>query len=105
MIGVWIEVPKPGLLASPPVAALLRRVGHRLGTDGPGDALTARRFAALLATRYAEPVHAEDADLMIRPRLGLTPGWQFDRVARMVELGHRDALATLLAAGAVRHVA
>jgi NTE family protein len=107
VIGVWIEVPKPGLLASPPVAAVLRRVGRRLGTDGPADVLTARRFAALLATRYAEPVHAEDADLMIRPRLGLTPGWQFDRVAKMVELGHRDALATLRAVGvgAVRHVA
>jgi predicted acylesterase/phospholipase RssA len=107
VIGVWIEVPKPGLLASPPVAAVLRRLGRRHGTGEPDDALTARRFAALLATRYAEPVHAEDADLMIRPRLGLTPGWQFDRVARMVALGHRDARAALVAAsvGAERHVA
>lgn len=68
---------------------------------------TARRYAVLLATRWADPVHVEAPDLMIRPPLGLTPGWQFARVSRMVELGHRDARAALLAAGvgAHRHVA
>jgi len=107
VIGVWIDIPKPGLLASPPVATLLRRLGGRLGTGGPADALTARRYAALLAMRWADPVHVEAPDLLIRPRLGLTPGWQFDRVARMVELGYRDARAVLLQAGigTARHVA
>ena len=107
VIGVWIDIPKPGLLASPPVATLLRRLGGRLGTGSPSDELTARRFAALLAVRWAEPVHAEAPDLMIRPRLGFTSGLHFGRVTRMVELGYRDARAALLAAGAgvERHVA
>jgi NTE family protein len=107
VIGVWIDIPKPGLLASPPVATLLRRLGGRLGTGSPADALTARRFAALLAVRWAEPVHVEAPDLMIRPRLGFSTGVSFGRVGRMVELGYRDAGAALLEAGigAQRHVA
>jgi NTE family protein len=107
VIGVWIDIPKPGLLATPPVATLLRRLGGRLGTGSPADALTARRYAALLAMRWADPVHVEAPDLLIRPKLGLTQGWQFDRVARMVELGYRDARAALIQAGigAARHVA
>lgn len=107
VIGVWIDIPKPGLLASPPVAAVLRRVGGRLGTGGAADALNARRYLALLTTRWADPVHAEAPDLMIRPRLGLTMAWQFGRVSRMVELGYRDAWATLTEAGIGerRHVA
>jgi len=107
VVGVWIDIPKPGLLASPPVALLLRRLGGRLGTGGPSDTLTARRYAALLATRWADPVHVEAPDLMIRPRLGFSTGIRFGRVARMVELGHRDARAALLDAGMwdERHVA
>lgn len=107
VIGVWIDIPKPGFLATPPVAALLRRLGGRLGTGDPADGLTARRYLALLATRWADPVHAEAPDLLIRPRLGLTPSWHFARVGRMVELGYRDAQAALLQAGlsAERHAA
>ena len=107
VIGVWIDIPKPGLLASPPVATLLRRLGGRLGTGSPADALTARRYAALLATRWADPVHIEAPDLMIRPRLGFSTGLRFGRVGRMVELGHRGARAVLLDAGLwdERHVA
>ena len=107
VIGVWIDIPKPSLLASPPVAALLRHLGGRLGTGSPEDALTARRYAALLAMRWADPVHVEAPDLMIRPRLGLTTGLQFGRVGRMVELGYRDAWTALLHAGTEgrRHVA
>ena len=107
VIGVWIDIPKPGLLASPPVATLLRRLGGRLGTGSPADALTARRYAALLATRWADPVHVEAPDLMIRPRLGFSTGVRFGRVRRMVELGHRDARAALVDAGVwdARHVA
>jgi NTE family protein len=107
VIGVWIDIPKPGLLASPPVATLLRRLGGRLGTGSPADPLTGRRFAALLATRWADPVHVEAPDLMIRPRLGLSTGLHFGRVGRMVELGHRDAWAALLGVGLgdARHAA
>jgi NTE family protein len=107
VIGVWIDIPKPGLLASPPVAAVLRRVGGRLGTGATADALSARRYLALLTTRWADPVHAEAPDLLIRPRLGLTMAWQFARVSRMVELGYRDAWEALEQAGVAtrRHVA
>jgi NTE family protein len=107
VIGVWIDIPKPGLLASPPIAAVLRRVGGRLGTGGPADTLTARRYLALLTTRWADPVHVEEPDLLIRPRLGLTMAWQFARVGRMVELGYRDAWLALEQAGLAsrRHVA
>jgi NTE family protein len=99
VIGVWIDIPKPSLLASPPVSTLLRRLGGRLGTGSPEDALTARRYAALLAMRWADPVHVEAPDLMIRPRLGLTTGLQFGRVGRMVELGYRDTWQALVQAG------
>jgi NTE family protein len=107
VIGVWIDIPKPSLLASPPVATLLRGLAARLGTGSPADALTARRYAALLATRWADPVHLEAPDLLIRPRLGLTTGMQFARVTRMVELGYRDAREALEQAGLAtrRHVA
>jgi NTE family protein len=107
VIGVWIDIPKPGLLASPPVATLLRGLAARLGTGSPADALTARRYAALLATRWADPVHLEAPDLLIRPRLGLTTGLHFARVSRMVELGYRDAREALEQAGHAtrRHVA
>ena len=107
VIGVWIDIPKPGVLASPPVAALLRRVGVRLGTGRRDDALSARRYLALLTTRWADPVHVEAPDLLIRPRLGLTPAFSFSRVSRMVSLGYRDARAALLEAGLhdERHVA
>jgi NTE family protein len=107
VIGVWIDIPKPRLLASPPVARLLRGVGGRLGTGRPEDALSARRYLALLTTRWADPVHVEAPDLLIRPRLGFTLAWQFDRVERMVALGYRDARAALAEAGLepARHVA
>ena len=99
VIGVWVDVPKPGLLAARPVAALLRGVGDRLGTGAAADRLTARRYLALLTTRWADPVHSEAPDLLIRPRLGLAPPWRFAGVGRMVQLGYRDARAALVAAG------
>jgi predicted acylesterase/phospholipase RssA len=107
VIGVWIDISKPRLLASPPVAALLRGVGGRLGTGSPADPLGARRYLALLTTRWADPVHVEAPDLLIRPRLGLTPAFTFSRVGRMVSLGYRDARAALLEAGLMteRHAA
>ena len=99
VIGVWVDVPKPALLARRPVAALLRRASTRFGVGLGGDPLTARRYLALLAARWAEPVHEEAPDLLIRPRLGFVPAWDFTRVGPMVARGYRDARATLAQAG------
>ena len=93
VIGVLVDAPKPPFLASRYGAALLRRVSLRLGTDG--EALTARRYLALLAVRWADPVHREEPDLLIQPRLGMTTAWQFGRIGPMIERGERDALAAL----------
>jgi NTE family protein len=93
VIGVLVDAPKPAVLASRYGAALLRRLGLRLGTAG--ERLTARRYLALLATRWADPVHVEPADLLIAPRLGLTNALQFSRIGPMIERGERDALAAL----------
>jgi NTE family protein len=99
VIGVWVDVPKPALLARRPLAALLRRASVRFGVGVGSDPLTARRYLALLATRWAEPVHEEPPDLLIRPRLGFVPAWDFTRVGPMVARGYRDAVATLAQAG------
>jgi NTE family protein len=93
VIGVLVDAPKPAFLATRYGAALLRRVALRLGTDG--DALTARRYLALLTVRWADPVHREEPDLLITPRLGMTTAWQFGRIGPMIERGERDALAAL----------
>ncbi len=99
VIGVWVDVPKPRLLTARPVAAMLLRAAARLGPAAVGQRLTARRYLALLAERWADPVHEEPPDLLIRPRLGLTPAWNFARVGPMVARGHRDALIALREAG------
>lgn len=93
VIGVWVDTPKPAFLTAPPFAALLRQVSRRLGADG--DRLDARRYLALLAAGMAAPVVSEPPDLLIRPRLGLTPAWHFSRVGLMSERGYRDARAAL----------
>jgi NTE family protein len=105
VIGVWVDVPKPALLAGRPVAGLLRRASARFGVGEGRDPLTARRYLALLAARWADPVHEEAPDLLIRPRLGWVPAWDFTRVRRMVELGYRDGTAALAAAGLDRPTA
>ena len=97
VIGVWADVPKPALLASRPVAALLRAVAARAG--GGTDGLSARRYLSLLARRWADPVHHDPPDLLIRPRLGLSPAWRFGSVRRLSALGYRDASAALQAGG------
>lgn len=99
VIGVWVDVPKPALLARRPVAALLRGASTRFGVGLPRDPLTARRYLALLAARWAEPVHEEPPDLLIRPRLGFVPAWDFTRVGPMAARGYRDARAALASAG------
>ena len=102
VIGVWVDVPKPALLAARPMAALLRAVAAGAGR-GMGhadvDRLTARRYLSLLARRWADPVHHEAPDLLIRPQLGLVPAWQFTRARLLADRGHRDAAAALVAAG------
>jgi NTE family protein len=99
VIGVWVDVPKPALLARRPVAALLRGASTRFGVGAAGDPLTARRYLALLAARWADPVHEEPPDLLIRPRLGFVPAWDFTRVGPMAARGYRDARTALERAG------
>jgi predicted acylesterase/phospholipase RssA len=99
VIGVWVDVPKPAILARRPVAALLRGASGRFGVGAAGDPLTARRYLGLLAARWAEPVHEEPPDLLIRPRLGFVPAWDFTRVGPMAARGYRDAKGALAGAG------
>jgi NTE family protein len=99
VIGVWVDVPKPALLARRPVAALLRGASGRFGVGLAEDPLTARRYLALLAARWAEPVHEEPPDLLIRPRLGFVPAWDFTRVGPMAARGYRDARTAIAQAG------
>jgi len=95
VVGVLVDAPKPPFLASRVGAAILRRAAGRLGVGEGADPLTARRYLALLATRWAEPVHEEPADLLIAPRLGMTSALQFGRIGQMVERGERDARLVL----------
>lgn len=95
VIGVWVDVPKPGILSARPVAGVLRAVGRRLGTRDAARRLTARRYLALLASRMADPVVTVEPDLLIRPRLGISQAWNFGRVALMSSLGYRDARLAL----------
>jgi NTE family protein len=99
VIGVWVDVPKPALLARRPLATLLRGTSARFGLGTAGDPLSARRYLALLAARWSEPVHEEPPDLLIRPRLGFVPAWDFARVGPMVARGYRDARSTLAQEG------
>jgi predicted acylesterase/phospholipase RssA len=111
VLGVLVDPAKPAILASRYGAALLRRVALRFGVGLNGDPLTARRYLALLAARWAEPVVDEAPDVLIAPRLGGTSAWQFWRIGQMVERGERDARMALEAltaeasAGASVHAA
>jgi NTE family protein len=96
VVGVWVDVAKPWLLSSRPVAAALRQLSARLGVAAvDGRRLSARRYFALLAARWADPVHAEEPDLLIRPRLGLLPAWHFARVRPSVRSGYLAARLAL----------
>jgi predicted acylesterase/phospholipase RssA len=98
IIGVHVDAPKPPFLASRIGAAFLRRWALRLGVGTPGEPLTARRYLALLANRWADPVAWHEPDLLIAPRLGLVNALQFGRISHMVERGERDATLALAAA-------
>jgi NTE family protein len=95
VIGVWVDNSKPAFLSLPPVAAGMRRLALRLGTGRPGERLSARSYLGVLAARMSDPVVTEAPDLLIRPRLGITPAWHFSRVGEMSRRGYRDARATL----------
>jgi len=95
VIGVWADIPKPGILSSRFGAAALRAVSARLGPGTAEERLTARRFLGLLTRRWADPVVDEPPDLLIKPRLGLMNALQFSRLAPTVAIGEREARAAL----------
>jgi NTE family protein len=89
VVGVHVDAPKPPFLASRLAATLLRQTAVRLGIGIVGDPLTARRYLALLAQRWADPVVWLAPDILIAPRLGVTNALQFSRIGPMVERGER----------------
>ena len=68
-------------------------------TGGERERLTARRYFSLLDSRWADPVHVEPPDLLIRPRLGLSSALRFSQVAQASAIGYRDARTALQEAG------
>jgi NTE family protein len=108
VIGVLVDISKPGFLASRLGAAVLRAAATRLGTATPSERLTARRYLGLLAQRWADPVVVEPPDLLIAPRLGFANALQFGRVVQVAAMGERDArlaLSEIGLAGAPVHAA
>lgn len=96
VIGVWVDVPKPGFLSRRPMAALLRGVSRRLAaTTGRRKPLTARQYLALLTARLAEPVVEVQPELLIRPPLGLSQAWRFSPVSQMSRIGYLEARRAL----------
>lgn len=96
VIGVWVDVPKPGFLSRRPVASLLRAVSRRLaGSRAMPRRLTARRYLALLTARLSEPVVEMEPELLIRPPLGLSQAWRFSPVAKMSRIGYEEARRVL----------
>ena len=91
VIGVLADIPKLGIFASPASAALLRAASARLGAGMPTDRLTARRYLALLAARWADPVTDEPADILIAPRLRWLSALQYSRAVEAAAIGERDA--------------
>jgi predicted acylesterase/phospholipase RssA len=91
VIGVLADIPKLAIFARPASAALLRAASARLGGGMPTDRLTARRYLALLAARWADPVTDEPADILIAPRLGWLSALQYSRAVEAAAIGERDA--------------
>jgi predicted acylesterase/phospholipase RssA len=99
VIGVLADIPKPAFLAGRWSSAVLRATSTRLGVGTPAERLTARRYLALLAARYADPVVVEPPDLLIAPRLGFTNALQFGRIGPSAAIGERDARLALARIG------
>jgi len=98
VVGVLADIPKPGFLASPVGARLLRRASAGLGSRVRGERLTAMRYLSLLTLRWADPVVVEPPDLLIAPPLGRMNALQFGRIGPAVAIGERatsEALATI----------
>lgn len=95
VVGVFADVPKPAFLTSRAAASLLRATSRRLGVGTLEDALTARRFLALLAARWADPVVNQPPDVLIRPNLRRINALQFGRAARAIAAGEAEAAAVL----------
>lgn len=100
VVGVLADVPKPRFLASRVGASVLRATSRRLGIGAIDDALTARRFLALLAARWAEPVVEEPPDVLIVPDLGRTNALRFGRSSATIAAGEAATRAALDAIGA-----
>ena len=99
VVGVFVDVPKPGFLAGPVGGPLLRAVSRRLGVTASSERLTARRYLGLLTARWAEPVVKEPPDLLIAPRLGRMNALQFGHIDRAAAIGERDARLALATIG------
>jgi NTE family protein len=91
VIGVLADIPKLGIFATPVSAGFLRAVSARLGAGMATDRLTARRYLALLAARWADPVVHEPPDVLIAPRLGWLSALQYSRAVEAAAIGERDA--------------
>lgn len=100
VVGVLADIPKPAFLTSRLASSILRATSRRLGIGTGADALTARRFLALLAVRYADPIVDEPPDVLIVPDLGRTNALRFGRSATAIAAGERAARAVLDAVGA-----
>jgi predicted acylesterase/phospholipase RssA len=99
VVGVLADIPKPAFLAGRVPAAMLRATAARLGPGTAAERLTARRYLALLAARYADPVVSEPPDVLIAPRLGFTNALQFGRIGPAAAIGERDAREVLAGLG------
>jgi NTE family protein len=95
VIGVLADIPKLGIFAAPVSAAVLRGASARLGAGAPTDRLTARRYLALLAARWADPVTHDPPDVLIAPRLGWLSALQYSRAVEAAAIGERDAALAL----------
>jgi NTE family protein len=95
VIGVLADIPKLGIFAAPVSAAVLRGASARLGAGAPTDRLTARRYLALLAARWADPVTHDPPDVLIAPRLGWLSALQYSRAGEAAAIGERDAALVL----------
>ncbi len=99
VIGVLADIPKPSFLSSRWGAAVLRAASARLGVGMPADRLSARRFMALVAARWADPVVDEPPDLLIVPRLGRMNALQFGRIGPAIAIGERDTRMAIASYG------
>ncbi|MGZ8475494.1 MAG: patatin-like phospholipase family protein [Candidatus Limnocylindria bacterium] len=102
VVGVLADIPKPAFLTSRMASSVLRATSRRLGVGTAADALTARRFLALLAVRYADPVVDEQPDVLIAPDMGRTNALRFGRSTIAIAAGERATRAVLDTVGAPR---